>query len=331
MEEDLMNGFLKTLQRKGKAEDTVSQYKYALQEFSDFLTQRDIFSFFAASKSMIEKFYVTLLQKKQSSKSSSRKSYSVFYFYEWLKSEGCILYNPAPSPIKSSNKTFPSRVTGKKLLEQVYGALEISLKYVEQRDYVLVDLAYTCGLRRTELQKSNVWDICPNTGTIKVSGKRGNERIVPLGKRALLSLMNYIYHTRPKLVKGGKTGALFVSWKGGGKRMHKGSINAVFRRLRAKYGFDRTFSPHALRHAFATDMLKNGAPLQDVSKMLGHVKLETTTVYTHLNPTDLKKHHDQFHPRSGKNTGQSTESAPILKNNYEEYKQKLDTNNSFPL
>jgi integrase/recombinase XerD len=79
--------------------------------------------------------------------------------------------------------------------------------------------------------------------------------------------------------------------------MNARSINKVFCRLRAKYRLGRSFAPHNLRHAFATDLIRNGAPVQDVSLMLGHKKLETTQVYTRLAPKDLKQCHQRCHPR----------------------------------
>ncbi|MBD3421698.1 MAG: tyrosine-type recombinase/integrase [Chitinivibrionales bacterium] len=79
--------------------------------------------------------------------------------------------------------------------------------------------------------------------------------------------------------------------------MNARSINKAFGRLRSKYGFGRGFAPHNLRHAFATDLIRHGAPVQDASRMLGHKKLETTQVYTRLAPMDLKRCHEKCHPR----------------------------------
>lgn len=108
----------------------------------------------------------------------------------------------------------------------------------------------------------------------------------------------YVYHIRPKFLKGsGTTKALFVSWKGGGQRMNIRSINKAFGRLRKKYGLGRSFAPHSLRHAFAGDLIRSGAPVEDVSEMLGHKRLETTRIYTRLVPMNLKRCHEKYHPR----------------------------------
>ena len=122
-------------------------------------------------------------------------------------------------------------------------------------------------------------------------------RIVPVGKRALRDLLHYIYHVRPQFLKHTTTNALFVSWWKGGRRITKVGIRAMLRRLNRKYRFTETLRVHGFRHACATDLLRNGAPVQDVSKLLGHARLETTQIYTRLLPTDLQKHHRAYHPR----------------------------------
>ena len=109
--------------------------------------------------------------------------------------------------------------------------------------------------------------------------------------------MHYVYHVRPKFLKDSSTDALFVSWIAGGKRMHKYPINAIFRRLRKKYKLADSIKPHNMRRAYATHTLSAGAPLPEVSKLLRHTKIQTTTVYTRIDPKELKSLHTQFSPR----------------------------------
>jgi site-specific recombinase XerD len=186
-------------------------------------------------------------------------------------------------------------------LQRLYGESDTSLRQsagiVDQRDFAMIDLAYSCGLRRCELHNIDIADIDEEQGTLRVRGKGGRQRVVPIGPKTLADLLHYLYHVRPQLCKHGATRALFVSWNQGGKRMHLYSINAAFRRLRKRGVLEKGVTPHRLRHGFATDLIKNGAPVQDVSRMLGHVRLETTQVYTRLYPLDLKAHHTHHHPR----------------------------------
>jgi integrase/recombinase XerD len=166
-----------------------------------------------------------------------------------------------------------------------------------RRSIALVDLAYDCGLRRCELVRLNVQDVNAEEGTIRVRGKYGKDRLVPVGKKTMRTLLHYIYRERPAFLQGNTTDALFVSWAQGGRRISNATVTRTFLRLRRKGKIAGTITSHALRHAFATHLLRNGAPMQEVSEMLGHACLETTQIYTHLAPLDLKEHHRRFHPR----------------------------------
>ena len=298
MEESLVNEFLESLRLKGRNPTTIAEYRSNLAEYADYLSAgASAFSFFDASSESFAAYTQAVKRKNISHKTVYKKLHVVHAFYEWLKETGRILLNPLPKPKITPGQCLPRRVPCAVVLGNAYRKLRESPKLPEQRDYAVIDLAYSCGLRRCELHGLNVGDISPDDGTVRVRGKRGKERVVPVGKTTLGDLQHYIYHVRPKLLKGGTTDALFVSWMAGGKRMHLYSINAAFRRLRKRYGFDRSLVPHGLRHAFATDLIRNGAPVQDVSEMLGHAKLETTQIYTRLYPVDLKRHHERFHPR----------------------------------
>ena len=296
MEETYVTDYLQHLRRKGKQADTIADYGVGLRAYAQYLATTNIAFPFAACRETVEGYYRTLLDSGFCSSTIHRRAHAVHDFYAWLKEQGCILVNPCPAP-PPRTQGLPCNVPAIEALRKVYGRLGESTTLPEQRDLAMIDLAYGCGLRRCELHRLNVQDVNANEGTVRVRGKRDVERLVPIGQQVLTRVLDYIYHTRPYLLKAGTTNALFVSWKGGGKRMHLYSINAAFRRLRHRYGFSKDLAPHALRHAFATGLLTNGAPVQDVSRMLGHRKLETTQVYTRLTIRDLKDHYSRYHPR----------------------------------
>jgi len=297
MECEIINDFCDSLRRTGMHPDTIEDYRRGIDCFIAFLSKEKVFSLFAAQRHHIAGYYLSLTDQVMSSSTRYKKSRAVYALFEYLRESGYILLNPCPKPLRKSNG-MPRTIPGRDSLQNAYRRLRRSIKPFDMRDYLLMDMAYSCGLRRCELHRLNVGDISANTGTIKVRGKGSHERVVPLGRQTLRNVNHYLYHVRPKLMKAGNvTNALFVSWNNGGKRMHLYSINAVFHRLRKRFGFDRSITPHSLRHAFATDLIRNGAPVQDVSKMLGHRKLETTQVYTRLMPNDLRKCHARYHPR----------------------------------
>lgn len=297
MEDELITDYLAHMRIQGMHRDTIADYKTNLREYGQYLCDASQFSFFTANESIIQGYTQAVKGQKRSAYTTWKKQHAVYALYDWLQQSGRILLNPARKPECEHLQRLPRSIPSWVTLKDVYRRLRRSHRYVEQRDFAIIDLAYSCGLRRRELAALNVDDIDQHGATIRVKGKGGRKRVVPIGPRALKELLYYVYHIRTLFIKGNHTTALFPSWIGGGKRMNPYSINAMFRRLRLHYGFEKNFQPHKLRHAFAADLVRNGAPVQDVSKMLGHVKLETTQVYIRLLPLDLKKQHERFHPR----------------------------------
>lgn len=297
MEDGLVSDYLEELRLKGRNPLTLSEYDRALRRYAAYLGECSIFSFFAAEGDHIAAYYRRLIDSSLCPSSVHKNAAGVYAFYQWLYDTGRILCNPAPKPPAFRTNMLPRRRADRISLTTVYGRLRESAHLFEQRDYIAMALGYGCGLRRCELQRLNVEDVCPEDGTIRVRGKRNKQRLVPIGKRCMADVLYYIAHVRPKLLSYGATRALLVSWVGGGKRMHPGSINRAFMRIRRKYSLDSGVTPHGLRHAFATDLVRSGAPVQDVSRILGHAKLETTQVYTRLMPLHLKNHHRKHHPR----------------------------------
>jgi len=295
VELSLLEEFCDHLKANGLKGDTIAEYACNLQQFSQWCSGLAIESFFDLVPEQILSYFAEVKERYPNSSTSYKKCKAVFGFFEWLKMEGRILLNPSPLPPERKADLLPSVVAEQSTIRNAMIKLEKSGSLVEKRDRVMIDLAYSCGLRRCELHNLDIQDIHGNF--LKVTGKGGKQRQVPIGDHALSDLLDYIHHVRPKLCKNGSTSAVFVSWKAGGKRMHLYSINAVFKRLRKKYSFEQSFRPHALRHAFGRDMVRANCPVPKISEIMGHVKYETTQIYTRLAPIDLQKAHEKFHPR----------------------------------
>jgi site-specific recombinase XerD len=305
MSEDLVAEFLEELRRKGRCAETIAGYAASLREFAQHMAGRgEQFPFAVTEEHAFTWRESLLVSRACTAGTAARNLLRVFTFYQWLQGQSVLLVNPLPRPFFRGLQHLPRRIPDTITLHAAYAKLRYSVHLHEQRDYVALDLAYSCGLRRCELHRLDLTDIRADSsgtstgGTIRVRGKGGRERIVPIGPRALADLLYYIHHVRPKLLKpGSTTPALLISWRQGGTRINPRTLNRAFVRYRRLYGLADTLTPHALRHAFATDLVRNGAPVQDVSRMLGHAKLETTQVYTRLMPTDLRRHHRAYHPR----------------------------------
>jgi len=164
------------------------------------------------------------------------------------------------------------------------------------RDRAMLEVLYGAGLRVSELVGLPLSGLDARAGLVRVVGKGGKERIVPLGDAALRAVEGYLSQARAALLRGRRAQTLFVTRRGGAMTRQN-----FFERLRAlarRAGIDPTrVSPHVLRHAFATDLLDGGADLRSVQEMLGHADLSTTQVYTHVSRTRLHDLVDRRHPR----------------------------------
>jgi integrase/recombinase XerD len=190
--------------------------------------------------------------------------------------------------------------------EEVTALLEAPGRHSAQglRDRAFLEVMYSSGLRVSELCSLTLQDIDTEEGFLRVqSGKRGKDRLVPLGRRAVEALQRYLHHGRPQLVRQ-KTGSdLFLSNRG--RAVSRKTVWYWIRRYAERAGIEKPVKPHLLRHSFATHLLANGADLRAIQEMLGHADIGTTEIYTHVDPGRLLDAHARYHPRSA-----GTESAP---------------------
>ena len=161
------------------------------------------------------------------------------------------------------------------------------------RDSALMELLYSSGLRIQELCDLNVGDLDVWSGLVRVFGKGGRERLVPVGRTALSRLRAYM-DARPAAAQ--KRGALFVNPRGG--RLSTTSARAIVHRWTARAGLALNVTPHAFRHSFATHLLNRGCDLRAVQELLGHRSLATTQLYTHVSAEHLQKAYQKAHPRA---------------------------------
>ena len=162
-------------------------------------------------------------------------------------------------------------------------------------DQAILELAYSSGLRLSELRTARLEQLHLEAGFINIVGKGNKERIVPLGRMAILALQRYLECGRPKLIKPRTPASVFLTQRGT-------PFAAVTLWLRIKErvrhaGIKRNVTPHMLRHSFATHLLEHGADLRVIQELLGHASIGTTEVYTHVAGERLREVHRKFHPR----------------------------------
>ena len=163
------------------------------------------------------------------------------------------------------------------------------------RDRVMLETLYATGLRVSELVSLTLAAVNLRAGAVRVVGKGGKERLVPLGEVALQWIERYVRAARPHILKGRASEALFPSNRG--KAMTRQTFWHAIKRYAAQAGIERDISPHTVRHAFATHLVNHGADLRTVQLMLGHADLSTTQIYTHVARDRLKRLHAEHHPR----------------------------------
>ncbi|MBK8249283.1 MAG: site-specific tyrosine recombinase XerD [Gemmatimonadetes bacterium] len=163
------------------------------------------------------------------------------------------------------------------------------------RDRAMLELAYSAGLRVSEWIGIGIKDVDFQEGVVRVFGKGGKERLVPIGRSAITAVSIYLREGRPRLEHGEGKGALFLNARG--KPLSRMGAWQVLRAWVKRAGITKHVSPHTLRHSFATHLLEGGADLRAVQEMLGHADISTTQIYTHLDRDYLHTVHRQYHPR----------------------------------
>jgi integrase/recombinase XerD len=165
-----------------------------------------------------------------------------------------------------------------------------------QRDRAMLELMYASGLRVSELVGAKSVHLSLDDGVVRVLGKGARERLVPFGAEAQHHLQRYLAESRPVILAGQQSDALFVTRRGQG--MTRQMFWTLVKRHAQKAGITAPLSPHTLRHAFATHLLNHGADLRAVQMLLGHADIGTTTIYTHVARERLRQLHAAHHPRA---------------------------------
>jgi integrase/recombinase XerC len=231
--------------------------------------------------------------------SLARKLSTIRTFYRFLVKERLAAANPARA-VQAPRR--PHRLPEVLPEADVAALLEapVDPAPLDLRDRAFLELLYSSGLRVSELTGLDLDDLDQGEGLVRVLGKGGKERVVPVGGPARQALRRWIEEGRPALLAGvdgaGARGALFVNYRGG--RLSARSVARRLDRWVTSAGLPRHVHPHVLRHCFATHLLGNGADLRGIQELLGHASLSTTQRYTHLDWKRLAEVYDRAHPRA---------------------------------
>ena len=302
----LAEGYLETLRvERNMSPNTLRAYRIDILDFLRWAKRNGVDALTATHRQL--RLYLGELDRAQYSRTTiNRKMSSLRGYFGWMCVSGAIPEDPAgilQGPKQPKNLPHTIKASDMAKILTVHSDRDLAGNAREQtpsdmRDQALLELLYACGARISEASELLLVNVDVKNCQVKLFGKGSKERIVPIHELAVSSMTRYFHFGRPKLLKDSQCEHFFVSTRGG--RMGTDAMRKMFKATLRSAGVDEMFSPHDMRHTFATDLLGGGADLRSVQEMLGHASLSTTQIYTHLTPERLKKAHAQAHPRSGR-------------------------------
>ena len=271
---------------------TCESYQRDLLRLASWLSQSGIAAWQRVSNHDLRRYVATLSREGLSGRSIARHLSATRRFYQFLLREKLASDNPALDiRAPKSGRRLPRVADVDQLNHLLDGQPDDPL---EVRDLCMFELMYSSGLRLAELAGLDLDAVDLRGGEVRVLGKGGKERLLPVGQKAVAAIQAWL-PLRAALANDGET-ALFVSQRG--ERLSHRSIQARMSRWGISRGADQKLHPHLLRHSFASHMLESSGDLRAVQELLGHADIATTQVYTHLDFQHLARVYDQSHPRA---------------------------------
>jgi integrase/recombinase XerD len=278
----------------GHSANTVESYLRDLRRLGEFAASRGVRDPDRLTRSLLRDF-VYLLKDLGLSPASIRRGVSAIRtYFGFLVGEGRVAADPSDrleSPRRG--RVLPETLSVREV-ETLLGALQVD-QPLAWRDRALLELAYGAGLRVSELCALNLTDLLLSENLVRVFGKGGKERLVPIGRSVIGAVSVYLHTMRPALDRGKSRGRAFLNARG--QPLSRVGAWGIVKRATQRAGITKRVTPHTLRHSFATHLLEGGADLRAVQEMLGHADLSTTQIYTHVDREYLRSVHKQFHPR----------------------------------
>lgn len=287
---------------RGSSPHTVDAYSRDLSAYVSLLSGRGVGSPDNVRGEDVVAFVASLRETGLAASSIERKLAAVKSFHKFLVREGVTENHPtARVPLPKVPDRLPDVIgidDAERLLSQPFASTPAGL-----RDRAILETLYGCGIRVSELTGLDLTEIDLKAGFLRVFGKGGKEREVPVGGAAARALDEYLTHGRPylkskKRARRADSAAVFVNTWGG--RLTRQTVFGIVRRYGARAGF--ALHPHTLRHSYATHMLEGGADLRVLQEILGHSDIATTQIYTHVDRHHIREEYLSTHPRARSRT-----------------------------
>ncbi|MDY0103535.1 MAG: tyrosine-type recombinase/integrase [Lentimicrobium sp.] len=274
---------------------TISAYRTDLHQFAEYLSNvYEIGEPEEVSQAVVRSWLASLIDSGQSHRSVNRKLSSIKAYFNFLVREGLLSSNVAS---RVSTLKIPGHLpvsASRSEMEHVFSGEEQEGSFGSRRDFLILELLYSTGIRLSELINLKVSDVDSSLMSIKVTGKRNKQRIIPISKPLIDRITAYLLE-RERLVDAGVSEIIITDR---GKKAYSVFIYRTVTRYLGEAGVKGRKSPHVLRHTFATHMLNEGADLNAIKELLGHASLAATQVYTHVSVEKLKSIYKLAHPRA---------------------------------
>ena len=280
---------------QGLSPRTQDAYRRDLVRFAEYATSRGAVAPLDVTARLLREYVYQLKDLGLSPASIRRNVSAVRTYFRFLTGDGVVVRDPSERLETPKRwRTLPEVLTVDEVQRLLASpTLDDPLVF---RDRALLELAYGAGLRVSEWITLGVRDVLLEDGLVRVFGKGGKERLVPIGRSAIGAVAIYLRELRPRLEKGEGKGILFLNARG--RPLTRMGAWKILRGHVERAGITRHVSPHTLRHSFATHLLEGGADLRAVQEMLGHVDIGTTQIYTHVDREYLRQVHRSYHPRA---------------------------------
>lgn len=292
---ELTKHYLRYLKlERGYSPNTIEAYKHDLDWLLGYLAQEGVDPL-SVKLEDLEHFAAMLSDHGISAKSQARILSGVRSFYRYLVLDGYLDVDPTEL-LESPH--LPQHLPEYLSTEEV-DALENSIDLTSNeghRNRAIIEVFFSCGLRVSELTNLKLSDLFLPQGFIRVNGKGGKQRLVPISQRAIHELELWFDDRRQMKIKPGEEDYVFLNRRG--HHLTRTMILIMVKRQAEAAGIKKTISPHTLRHSFATALLKGGADLRIIQELLGHADLGTTEIYTHMDDESLRQEILLHHPRN---------------------------------
>lgn len=276
------------------AEKTCAAYRVDLQAIADWASTMGLAPQEVDHK-QVRRFVACLAESRVSRATIARKLSAIRTFFRYQIEREKLAHNPAdlvssPRRVRHLPKVLKSDEVGA-LFERIPAKTSLAM-----RDKAFLELIYSCGLRAEEVIRLDLDAVNFDDEEVRVTGKGGKSRVLPIGEPAQRALERYLLHARPKLVADDEQRALFVSKNG--RRLSPSDIRRRLELWLHQAALQKRASPHVLRHSFATHLLEGGADLRVIQELLGHSNISTTQVYTGVEAGHLRRAYKASHPRA---------------------------------